>query len=131
MTLVLDTSVVFAACLSADGLRQFGREQLFAPPLLWSEFPSSLHEALWRSDLTAEAAAEALTRFERSRIVSRSHRHLIREAWDLADQFGWAKTYDAEFIALAGLLRCRLVTLDLRLRRASARLGFVVGPTEL
>jgi predicted nucleic acid-binding protein len=49
----------------------------------------------------------------------------------LAEEFGWAKTYDAEFVALAGLLRCRLITLDLRLRRASARLGYVIGPTEL
>jgi predicted nucleic acid-binding protein len=35
------------------------------------------------------------------------------------------------FVALARLLDCRLITLDLKLRRASARLGFVIGPTEL
>lgn len=34
-------------------------------------------------------------------------------------------------VALAALLRCRLVTVDGRLRRGADRLGFVVGPTEL
>jgi len=56
---------------------------------------------------------------------------LQEEAWAVADEFGWAKTYDANYVALARLLDCRLVTLDARLRRGTARLGFVVGPTEL
>jgi predicted nucleic acid-binding protein len=42
-----------------------------------------------------------------------------------------AKTYDAEYVALAGLLRCRLVTIDGRLRRGAGRLGFVVLLNEL
>ncbi len=53
------------------------------------------------------------------------------EAWDLANELGWAKTYDAEYVALAGLLKCRLVTLDARLRRGAVRLGYVVGPDEV
>ncbi|MGH9115142.1 MAG: hypothetical protein ACRDWW_04860 [Acidimicrobiales bacterium] len=53
------------------------------------------------------------------------------EAWRLAEELGWAKTYGAEYVALARLLRCRLVTLDRRLRRGTERLGFVVGPGEL
>ena len=52
-------------------------------------------------------------------------------AWKIADRLGWAKTYDAEYVALADLLSCRLVTLDARLRRGAQRLGFVVGPDEL
>jgi predicted nucleic acid-binding protein len=44
---------------------------------------------------------------------------------------GWAKTYDAEYLALARLLGCRVVTLDLRLRRGADRLGLVVTPGEL
>jgi predicted nucleic acid-binding protein len=44
---------------------------------------------------------------------------------------GWAKTYDANYVALARLRDCRLVTLDARLRRGTGRLGLVVGPTEL
>lgn len=44
---------------------------------------------------------------------------------------GWAKTYDAEYLALAELLKCRFVTLDARLRRGADRLGYVVSPGEI
>jgi len=51
--------------------------------------------------------------------------------WEIADELGWTKTYDAEHLALAMLLRCRLVTVDDRLRRGTARFGIVIGPAEL
>lgn len=51
--------------------------------------------------------------------------------WSLADEMGWAKTYAAEYVALARLLGCRLVTLDRKLRTATVRYGFVVSPSEL
>jgi predicted nucleic acid-binding protein len=44
---------------------------------------------------------------------------------------GWGRTYDAEYVALATLLGCRLVTLDTRLRRGADRLGMVITPSEL
>jgi predicted nucleic acid-binding protein len=40
-------------------------------------------------------------------------------------------TYDAEYVALARLLGCRLFTVDERLRRGAGRLVEVVGPREL
>lgn len=49
----------------------------------------------------------------------------------IADELGWVKTYDAECLALARLLGCRVVTLDSRLRREADRLGLVVSPAEL
>jgi predicted nucleic acid-binding protein len=64
-------------------------------------------------------------------IVDASHPRLGAEAWRIADELRWARTHDAEYVALASLLRCRLVTVDARLRRGADRLGFVVGPTEL
>ena len=44
---------------------------------------------------------------------------------------GWAKTYDAEYLALAALNGCRVVTVDGRLRRAADRLDLVVLPSAL
>jgi predicted nucleic acid-binding protein len=55
----------------------------------------------------------------------------LRGTWRIADDFGWAKTYDAEYVALAKLNECRLVTVDTRLRRGTDRLGFVITPHEL
>jgi len=131
LTLVLDASVAFQACIAAESFAVFGREQLVAPPLLWPEVRSSLHAALWRHELSPALARIAFEQLHAAPIAARSPAGLGAEAWRLADEFGWAKTYDAEYVALAALLRCRLVTVDDALRRATARLGFVIGPTEL
>lgn len=61
----------------------------------------------------------------------RSPADLGTQAWSIADDLSWAKTYDAEFCALARLLDCRLVTIDARLRRGADRLGYVISPLEL
>ncbi len=114
--LVLDASVALAASAAEDGFRRFGRQQLVAPALLWSEARSALHESVCRRVLPRDQAERTLERLERSRSRSRGHPALARQAWRIADEFGWAKTYDAEYVALAGLLRCRLVTIDEALR---------------
>jgi hypothetical protein len=49
----------------------------------------------------------------------------------VADELGWAKTYDANYIAPARLLDARVVTLDARLRRGAGRTGLVIGPDEV
>lgn len=48
----------------------------------------------------------------------------------LVIEVGWAKTYDAECLALAKLVDSRLVTLDARLHRGTTRLGYVISPAE-
>lgn len=80
---------------------------------------------------TPGASAPAWRERSARPIARVSPKRLPHAAWDLADEMGWAKTYDANDVALARLLGCRLVTLDARLRRGTARLGIVVGPTEL
>jgi len=64
-------------------------------------------------------------------IAKREPQRLRREAWRLASDFGWAKTYDAEYVALARILRCRLFTIDDRLRRGAGRVVEIVGPRDL
>ncbi|HEV8421660.1 MAG TPA: type II toxin-antitoxin system VapC family toxin [Actinomycetota bacterium] len=128
---MIDSNVALPSCGAADGFMHFGDEELVAPPLMWSEFRSSLHEALWRGEVAEDDARSTLERLSQSPIRERTHRRLGDEAWQIADELGWAKTYDAEYVALARLLRCRLVTLDGRLLRGAARLGFVIGPAEL
>jgi predicted nucleic acid-binding protein len=129
--LVIDASVAVAASYAADGFAEFGRERLVAPPLLWSEARSALHELLWRGEITREDATAARTRVETCPVERTEDARLGEQAWELAEKLGWAKTYDAEYVALAQLLKCRLVTLDARLRRATHRLGFVVSPAEI
>lgn len=53
------------------------------------------------------------------------------QAWNVAEEFGWGRTYDAEYVSLAKIPGRRLVTLDARLRRGTDRLGFAVTPAEL
>lgn len=98
---------------------------------MWIESVSTLHAMIWRGELQREQAEAVLNRVLSAPVRRREPDGLAREAWKVADELGWAKTYDANYVALARLLACRLVTLDARMRRGTARLGFVVGPIEL
>jgi predicted nucleic acid-binding protein len=129
--LVIDASVALPACMSPDGFSFFQDEPLIAPALMWSEARSALHEALWRREITSEEARAAVETLADAPIRARHHKRLGAEAWRIADELGWAKTYDAEYLALARLLRCRVVTLDARLHRHAARTNLVVTPSDL
>lgn len=129
--LVVDASVALFACTSPDGFRIFANGPLVAPPLLWSETRSALHELLWRREISEPQALRSLQALANAPIREERHPDLGRAAWDLATRLGWAKTYDAEYVALGELLGCRVVTLDQRLKRGTARLGIVVLPDEL
>ncbi|MGH2445855.1 MAG: type II toxin-antitoxin system VapC family toxin [Candidatus Limnocylindria bacterium] len=129
--LVIDASVALSAALTRDGFDRIAGHDLVAPPLMWSEAVSTLREHAWRGDISAEQAATSLAALMAAPIRKRAPRRLHREAWLVAEQLGWAKTYDAEYVALARLLGCRLLTRDDRLRRGAARAVETIGPTEL
>lgn len=131
MKLVVDASVAVAASATHVGFARFRGIELIAPPLLWIEVGSALHAAMWRGELRRDQAEPMLQRALAAPIKSVAPKALQSESWAVADEMGWAKTYDANYVALARLLGCRLVTLDARLRRGTERLGFVIGPTEL
>ena len=128
--LVVDASVAVNACLAEDGFAPFRKQSLVAPPLLWSEVASVLHEMRWRSAISSELAELAVRRLDESTIEPQRPPELRREAWRIADQLGWARTYDAEYVALANLLGCRLMTIDGRLRRGAGHVVQIIGPTE-
>ena len=128
---VIDASVAVTATLARDGFSALAGEDLVAPQLLWSELGSTLHELRWRGAVSPELAFSAFERFGKAPIAQRRPGRLAAEAWSVADELGWAKTYDAEYVALARLLDCRLVTTDARLRRGASRSVAVVGPTEV
>ena len=129
--LVIDASVALSAALTRDGFERLFRFELVAPPLLWSEGVSTVREHAWRQDISSEQAARSLDAFLAAPIRRRGPRRLAREAWRVAEELGWAKTYDAEYVALARLEGCRLLTRDGRLRRGAARVVNCVGPAEL
>ena len=129
--LVIDASAGVQACLAADGFAPLENQELCAPPLLWSEATSVLHEMAWRREISAELADIARDRLSHAPMRRQQPRRLHREAWRIADALGWAKTYDAEYVALAGILRCPLLTIDARLAATASRLVDVIGPTEL
>ena len=101
MNLVIDASVAVAASATPLGFARLRSFDLVAPPLLWVEAVSALHAAMWRGELRRDQAEPALKRFLAAPIKRADPKALPREAWTVADE------------------------------RGAARLGFVVGPTEL
>jgi predicted nucleic acid-binding protein len=129
--LVVDAAVVVTAGLSEAGFEPLAKEELVAPHLMWSEVSSVLHELKWRKEIPDELAAIAMERLAAADISPRRPKGLSAEAWRIADRLGWAKTYDSEYLALARLLKCRLLTTDAKLKASGSRVTTVIGPAEL
>ena len=104
--------------LSSEEADVSGAHKLLAPTLLRSQTLSALHEAVLRGELPADVAYERLTRIRQMRIRLLGDAVLQRRAWELADQFGWASTYNAEYVALTQLQADAFVTMDAKLARS-------------
>ena len=104
--------------LASEEVDVAGAHELLAPTLLRSQTLSALHEAVQRGELPADVARDRLARIGRMPIRLLGDAVLRRRAWDLADQLGWASTYDAEYIALTQLQADAFVTMDAELARS-------------
>jgi len=113
---VVDSSAVLH--LASAGIEVPGKHKLLAPTLLRSQTLSDLHEAVLRGEIPADIARERLARIGKMPIRLLGDAVLRRRAWDIAEQLGWAQTYDAEYVALTQLQADALVTLDAELARS-------------
>lgn len=128
---MLDSGAALRASASSRAREALDGFTLIGPPLLWSEVTSALHEALWRGDIDGTEAAVLRQAFDGLAVRREAHRRLHTVAWEIAEELGWAKTYDAEFLALARLRNVRVLTTDARLRRGADRTGLVIDPSDL
>jgi predicted nucleic acid-binding protein len=129
--LVVDAGVATTAALERDGFDRLHRHDLMAPPLMWSEATAALRQLVWRGEIDEDTGQIALVALMDAPIDRRTPRRLHREAFRIATVLGWAKTFDAEYLALARLLDHPLLTIDGRLKRGASRIATVIGPADL
>jgi predicted nucleic acid-binding protein len=101
--------------LASEQIEVSDEHKLLAPTLLRSQTLSALHETVRRGNLPADVARERLARINKMPIRLLGDAVLRRRAWEIADQLGWASTYDAEYVALTQLQADAFVTLDAKL----------------
>jgi predicted nucleic acid-binding protein len=125
--LVIDASAALYALSGPAGTAWFKRHEVAAPALLWSEVTSALRQQAHRGEVSPALARRALAALESAAIERVTPPDLYATAFSVATQMGWAKTYDAEYVALAQLLDRPLLTADARLARGAARLVKVLS----
>jgi predicted nucleic acid-binding protein len=127
---VVDATVVLHLAGARVEVEATGHK-LLAPTLLRSQTLSMLHEAVQRGELPADVARNRLGWIRRMPIRLLGDAVLRRRAWDLADQLGWASTYDAEYVALTQLQADAFVTLDAKLARSVRGIVTIASIDEL
>jgi predicted nucleic acid-binding protein len=105
--------------IATEGIKVRAKHELLAPTLLRSQTLSIVHEAVQRGEIEADVARERLERIWEMKIRLLGDAVLRRKAWKVADQLGWASTYDAEYLALTTLQGDAFVTLDAKLARTA------------
>lgn len=114
---VVDADVLIK--LASEDVKVAQGHELLAPTLIRSQVLSRMHEAVHRGELSREDARERLARVNAVKMRLLGDAVLRKVAWEIADQLGWATTYDAEYLALTKLQGDALVTLDAVLAKAA------------
>jgi predicted nucleic acid-binding protein len=87
--LVVDANVARAACGGeGDGFAVLG-DELASVPLMWSEARASLHLALLKGEIGRDDGEIIHDRLENCPVDRVEPPELGREAWQLAEEFGW------------------------------------------
>lgn len=121
MTLVVDASAVVAALVlggpeGAWAASLLASEPLAAPHLMPVEAASILRRAALARELSDDVASLAHADLLRLPVELFPYEPLAERVWELR---GSIPAYDGWYVALAESLGARLVTLDVRLARAS------------
>lgn len=90
-------------------------ERLYAPELLDLEVASYIRRGQWAGSIGSERAVEALVDLSLMPIARVSHVPLLSRIWELRDNL---TPYDASYVALAEVMKARLLTADAHLARA-------------
>lgn len=128
--MVIDASAATALCLSDAGFALVSRD-LQSPILVRSEVLAAIQGMEWRGEISADLAQVGVDRLLDAPIRLVRRADVLREARRWAQTLGWAKTYDAEYLALAHLERDALLTIDARLARRVGELVEVLTPADL
>jgi predicted nucleic acid-binding protein len=129
--LVVDASVIVQVSLAGGSLGPLAGHELIAPTLLASEVTSILCEMTHRGEVPHEHARVAVGRLGSLPIRYERPDGLAERAWDLARSLGWAKSYDAEYVALALVHEAPLFTIDERMRRGAGHVVSMPSPADL
>lgn len=98
--------------LAAADARMRASKELYAPTLWRSDVLSALYEAVRRGELGEDEARARIAYVNALKIRLLGDAVLRRRAWELAGELDLDRTYRAEYVALAQLQKCTLVSTD-------------------
>ena len=128
--MVIDASAATAVCMTASGFALVPYP-LQAPILLRSEVLAAIQGMEWRQEVSSELAELAVERLLKAPVRLARRAEVLTHARRLATSLGWAKTYDAEYVALAQISNEPLLTIDARLARRVRDIVDVRTPADL
>jgi len=131
LLIVVDASVIVQVSVAGGTLGPLEAHEMIAPPLLASEVTSILCEMAYRTEIPTEHARRAVMQLDDLPIRFDRPIRLAELAFDIARSLGWAKSYDAEYLALAQLCSAPLITIDERLRRGAGHIVAMPALSQL